>query len=693
MRNIICGSVLDACLRSLRVSVPLICCGALLAAAPPEKPSPPASAPAAEKPAPTEPIAKESAVKDATRKPTNRLARETSPYLLLHAHNPVDWYPWGEEALARAKAEGKLIFLSIGYSSCYWCHVMERESFMDAEAAALLNKHFVCIKVDREERPDIDQIYMTALQVMGRRGGWPLTMILTPEARPIVGGTYFPTRDKPIDPAPPANQPQKQTGLLTLLNMLREAWEKEPRQVREHGENVATAVKRALRRSSLASAPLPASLLKETLAAIAEEFDPEFGGFGFTTPNPNRPKFPEPSNLWFLLDAATRSEKIPARKMLDLSLDQMARGGICDHLGGGFHRYSTDRYWRIPHFEKMLYDNAQLASVYSRAYKLTGNAEQRRIVEEMLAFVERELTSPEGAFYSALDAETQASEGDFYVWRAEELKKLLTPEEFALTGRVYGVAGKPNFEDRYALLLPKPVEELAAAEGLTVDAFWKKLAPVRKKLLDARGLRERPMTDVKVLTAWNGLMIRGLADAGRLLDDPRYTERAAKAADFVLAKLRTPAGRLLRTYTGGDAKLNAYLDDYAFLIDGLLALHEATGERRWLVAADELMKTQLELFWDEEQGGFFFTSDDHEALIARSKDPVDSALPSGNSVSAQNLVYLSKALNRAEYLDRAERTVNAFATLLTDTPASAPRMALAWQAIQDAKAPKKEAAP
>jgi uncharacterized protein YyaL (SSP411 family) len=338
----------------------------------------------------------------------------------------------------------------------------------------------------------------------------------------------------------------------------------------------------------------------------------------------------------------------------------------------------------------MLYDNAQLASVYSRAYKLTGNAEQRRVVDEMLAFVERELTSPDGAFYSALDAETKASEGDFYVWSLDELKQVLTPEEFVLVGRVFGVAGKPNFEDRYALLLPKPVAELAAAEGLSIDDFWKKLAPVRKKLLDARSKRERPLTDVKILTAWNGLMIRGLADAGRLLEDPRYTERAAKAADFVLGKLRTTNGRLLRTHTGGEAKLNAYLDDYAFLIDGLIALHEATTDPRWLKTADELMKTQLELFWDDEQGGFYFTSDDHEALIARSKDPVDSALPSGNGVSAQNLVYLAKSLDRAEYLERAERTVSAFATLLADSPSSAPRMALVWQAIGKLKDRKAE---
>jgi len=658
--------------------------GILLHAAPPENGTPAAAASTLK----VDKAVASGDAKGAKSKPTNRLARETSPYLLLHAHNPVNWYPWGEEALAKAKAEGKLIFLSIGYSSCYWCHVMERESFMDDEVAAFLNKHFVCIKVDREERPDIDQVYMTALQVMGRRGGWPLTMILTPEARPIVGGTYFPTRDKPIDPPPKADEPQKVTGLLTLLGMLREAWEKEPREVRAHGENVAAAVKRALRRSSLAPAPLPASLLSDTLEGIAEEYDPEFGGFGYSMADPRRPKFPDPTNLWFLLDAVTREEKIPARTMLDLSLDRMARGGIQDHLGGGFHRYSTDRFWQIPHFEKMLYDNAQLASIYSRAYKLTGNAEQRRVVEEMLAFIDRELTSPDGGFYAALDAETQASEGDFYVWSIDELRKLLTPEELALVGRVYGVAGEPNFEGRYALLLPKPVEELAAAEGLTVAAFWQKLAPTRKKLLDARSLRERPLTDVKILTAWNGLMIRGLADAGRLLGEPRYTERAARAADFVLAKLRTPEGRLLRTYTGSEAKLNAYLDDYAFLIDGLISLHEATGDPRWLAAADALMKIQWEMFWDDEQGGFFFTTDDHEELIARSKDPVDSALPSGNSVSAQNLVFLATALDRPEYLERAERTVNAFSALLQDSPASAPRMALAWQAIQDAKKAK-----
>ncbi|MBI2825552.1 MAG: thioredoxin domain-containing protein [Planctomycetia bacterium] len=645
------------------------------------------------------PLAQAPAAKPAVQRPAsgparaaNRLAKETSPYLLLHAHNPVNWYPWGDEALAKAKAENKLIFLSVGYSSCYWCHVMERESFMDDDVAALLNKHFVCIKVDREERPDIDQIYMTALAVQGRRGGWPLTMLLTPDARPIVGGTYFPPRDKEVDLPPSKNVPagakQQVTGLVTFVNLVNDSWQKNPREVADYAGQVAAAVSRSLQKRAAVPTPLPADAAAKTLSAIGDEFDPEYGGFGFSEADARRPKFPEPSNLLFLLDVLGRADNRDARKMLALSLDRMGRGGIRDHLGGGFHRYSTDRYWRIPHFEKMLYDNGQLLSVYARAFKQSGQAEYRHIAEEIVAFVARELTSPEGAFYAALDAETDGEEGQFYVWKREEIEQALTAEEAKLVAQAYGTGGAPNFAGRYALELVRPVEELAAAAGLSAEAFRDRLAPARQKLLGARARRERPLTDTKILTAWNGLMIRGLADAGRLLGNKEYVPSATTSADFVLAKLRTPEGRLRRSYAGGQAHLNAYLDDYAFLVDGLIALHEATSDRRWLTTADELTRIQIEQFWDEDQGGFFFTSDDHEQLLARSKDPVDSALPSGNAVAAANLIYLATALDRLEYLDRAEKTIAAFAAMLTEYPGSMPRMAQALAALGGARKKK-----
>ena len=630
------------------------------------------------------------------QRPANRLAKETSPYLLLHAHNPVDWYPWGEEAFAKARDEKKLIFLSIGYSSCYWCHVMERESFMDEVVAAAMNERFVCIKVDREERPDVDHIYMSALSVLGRQGGWPLTMILTPDALPIVGGTYFPPRDKEIElpktKTAPDGTKQRITGLLTFLKLVDDAWRKNPQEVKDYAQQVAAAVQRGLRRRVMVAATPAADTAAKTVAALAEQFDAEYGGFGYSEANPRRPKFPEPSNLLFLLryagsHAADAEAEKPPRKMLSLSLNRMAGGGIRDHLGGGFHRYSTDRYWRVPHFEKMLYDNAQLTSVYAAAYKLTGEAEYRRVAEEILGFVERELTSPEGAFYAALDAETDGDEGQFYVWTREQLAAALSADEARLLGLVYGTAGEANFEQRYILEITRPVDEVAAAEGIAADALRQRLDAIRGKLLAQRATRDRPLTDTKILTAWNGLMIRGFADAGRLFDEPRYVQTAARAADFVLAKLRTPEGRLLRSYAEGQGRLNAYLDDYAFLVDGLLALHEVTREPRWLTAADELTAKQIELFWDEEEGGFFFTSDDHEELLARSKDPVDGALPSGNAVAAGNLVYLGRALPRPQLLERAGQTIDCFAALMNESPTAMPRMVLSWTRLSEARGP------
>ncbi|MBN2474456.1 MAG: thioredoxin domain-containing protein [Pirellulales bacterium] len=617
----------------------------------------------------------------------NRLAGETSLYLLMHAHNPVDWYPWCEEALAKAEREGKLIFLSIGYASCYWCHVMERESFMDAEVAVALNKDFVCIKVDREERPELDEIYMTALQVYYRLigspqgGGWPMTMLLTPDARPVMGGTYFPPRDT-----------SGRTGLLSVLRIAQQAWHEKPEKLQENARLLAALVKQQLQHQPAGEkVPLTSTLVEGVLPALAKRFDSQFGGFGYSPTNPHRPKFPEPANLAFLLDCAredpeTDSGGRRAETMLIVTLEKMAAGGIRDHLGGGFHRYSTDRYWEIPHFEKMLYDNAQLASLYAEAHLLTGRPDFRRIAEETLDFVLREMTGAEGNFYSAIDAETDGEEGQFYVWRREELSEALDADQFRLLADVYGVGGEGNLEGRRVLQLPRPFAEAAQSHDTSEEQLHQRLIPIREKLWDVRNRRKRPLTDTKTLTSWNGLMIRGFADAGRLLAEPKYTQAAEKAAVFILDKLRTAEGRLMRTLGDGRSRRNAYLDDYAFLADGLIALHRATGGRRWLEEADRLTTEQIRLFADEQRGGFFFTSDDHQALLARSKDPTDSALPSGNAVSAANLVYLAGELDKPEYLDRARRTIETFAALLQQSPAAMPRMAVSAASLLRAEA-------
>ncbi|MDH3718176.1 MAG: thioredoxin domain-containing protein [Planctomycetota bacterium] len=634
----------------------------------------------------SEPAADDSRHGAGSSKPkhSNRLAQETSPYLLMHAHNPVDWYGWGEVALAKARRENKVIFLSIGYSSCYWCHVMERESFMDDEIAAFLNQHFVCIKVDREERPDVDDIYMTAVQLMTRGGGWPLTAFLTPDARPFAGGTYFPAR---------TGDRGQQIGFLDLLRNVQRAWRDDSDSLKLQADRVATAVRHVLRERTVQETALDRTLCDRVQASMAEQFDPEYGGFGYTELDAQRPKFPSPPDLIFLADRVRQNkEDAKARQMLELTLDKMAQGGIRDHLGGGFHRYSTDRYWLIPHFEKMLYDNGQLATLYAEAFALTGHQRYRRVVIELLEYIQREMTDSAGGFYAAIDAETDAEEGKFYRWTRGELDQALGEVDTDLFYRAYGVAGGPNFEHKDSVLhLPHPLRQLAAAAKLPEAELDEKLAPLRATLLATRDQRKRPLTDTKILTAWNGLMIRGFADAGRVLDNAEYTATAAKAADFVLDKLRTDEGRLLRTYRQGSAKLNAYLDDYAFLVDGLIALHRATGEARWLDAAVQLTDKQIELFWDDEAGGFFYTSDDHETLIARAVKQTDSVLPSGNAVSAANLVYLAGALpddpSRQKYRQRARQTLAAFAPGLADDRQARhmPAMAVALAAFLDAR--------
>ena len=607
---------------------------------------------------------------------TNKLAGETSPYLLMHAHNPVNWYPWGEEALEKAKKENKVIFLSIGYSSCHWCHVMERESFVDAEIAAYMNEHYVCIKIDREERPDIDSIYMTSLHVYnqlsgsGRGGGWPLSMFLTPDGKPFFGGTYFPARD---------GDRGATTGFFTILKKVSEFWKASPAQIIKDADTITNVTKQELAGAlPSANATIDAGWVTSGLRQMKTRFDEEYGGFTDLL-SPERPKFPEPSNLMFLIDELNKHpDNADAKNMLVGTLDKMAMGGIWDHLGGGFHRYSVDRYWRIPHFEKMLYDNGQLATVYAEAYQLTGREDYRQIVVKLCDFVLAEMTSAEGGFYSALDADSEDEEGKFYRWTRAEIKALLTDDEYALFAKTYGIDAKPNFEGEfYAPQFAKPFPQVAKSQETKPEDLEAALVPIRTKLMTARGKRARPLTDTKILTSWNGLMIRGLADAGRILKEKKYVDAAEKAADFILSKMSDKEGKLFRTYGQGEAKLNAYLDDYAFMIDGLIALHIATGDKKWLEQADRLQQLQNKLFTDEKNGGFFFTSNDHEELLARGKDPVDGAEPSGNSVSAQNLVYLAKALDNPDYRDRAKLTVLSASALIARAPTAAPRLLIA----------------
>jgi uncharacterized protein YyaL (SSP411 family) len=608
---------------------------------------------------------------------TNRLAKESSPYLLQHAHNPVDWYPWGDEAFARAKKEGKLVFLSIGYSSCHWCHVMERESFENEAVAKLLNENFVCIKVDREERPDIDAIYIKALEVMDRSTGWPASLFLTADGKPIFGGTYWPPDDKEVDG-------QKVSGFKTILKAVSDAWKDKRKDLEEHADKVAAATKEALAGSArgLGQVELKRDLVTGAVDALKEEFDPVHGGFGNRQRRFRGPKFPVPPDLGLLHYEAERTKADDLLKMRALTLDKMALGGIYDHLGGGFHRYSTERTWTVPHFEKMLYDNAQLAEVYARAWQATKNPLYKKVVRETLTFVGRELTSPDGAFYSALDADSAGAEGSFYVWTDDDIDAVLTnAADASVVKKVYGADGEPNFEGKYHILVLAKVPD---------EETEKRLAPLRQKLLDARAKRPKPFLDTKALTAWNGQMIAGYAVAGQLLDEPKYTAAAAEAAEFVLTKLRTKEGRLLRTYgtrpgAAAEARLNAYLDDYAYLIHGLLCLHDATKDKKWLDEAKALAEVMEKYYADDKGGGYFYTSSDHEKLFARGKDQYDGAQPSGNSVAARDLIRLWQKTGEEKYRAQAEKSLKAFAPALKDNPGALTTMAEALALYLDAE--------
>jgi uncharacterized protein YyaL (SSP411 family) len=605
---------------------------------------------------------------------TNRLVRESSPYLRQHAHNPVDWFPWGEEAFARARQLDRPIFLSIGYSSCHWCHVMERESFESPEVARLLNESFVSVKVDREERPDVDQIYLNALHFMGERGGWPLSMFLTPDLAPFTGGTYFPPENRHGRP-----------GFPHVLRRLAALWRDERDRLVGHARDVADHLQHLGRidpgeEEDGGGGDSSLEPLRQAADDLRRTYDRTHGGFG------QAPKFLHTMDLRVLLRVAKRfGEEADCNDMVRHTLTRMAMGGLYDHLGGGFARYSTDDRWLAPHFEKMLYDNALLTVAYLEAYQATKDPFFAEVVNETLEWVRREMTSPQGPFYSALDADSAGEEGKFYVWTAGEIEAVLGKANADLFASAYGVVPEGNWEDPHhpgapknILHLTRPVAEMGDRTGMPLAVVRKFLADCRRKLFDAREERVRPGLDDKALTAWNGLMITALATAAQILDRPDYAERAAKAAGFILARMRAPDGRLLRTWSAGaEARLNGYLEDYAYLLEGLVALYEATCEPRWVGHALELATLMVDQFWDEEGKGFFFTGRDHERLLARPKDPHDGATPAANAVAATALLRLVRLTGRNDLMDRAEELLRLYQGILRQHPTAASQMLIA----------------
>ncbi len=591
---------------------------------------------------------------------SNRLASETSLYLRQHANNPVDWYPWGDEALAWAKAQDKAIFLSIGYSACHWCHVMEHESFEDDATAAVMNEHFVCIKVDREERPDLDSIYMTSLQLLTREGGgWPLSVFLTPSLTPFYAGTYFPAADK-------YGRPSFRRVLLAVA----ESWKTKREQLENVGNQVADALQESMALSSQ-NGELSEATLLASLEALKRNYDPEYGGFG------RAPKFPHAVDLRLLLRLGHRFKDQTAIDMVTHTLTMMARGGIYDQIGGGFARYSVDEKWLVPHFEKMLYDNALLVSVYLETAQVSGDEYFAEIAEEILMFVQVDLYSLKtGALYSTLDADSEGDEGKYYVWDTEEIEAVLGDNaDFAR--RVWGVTASGNFEHRCILFRSRSDQDDAASMGMTLEDFREKLDAIKQTLGAERDKRIRPGRDEKILTAWNALMISAMAEAGRILSSSEPLGYAYIAMEHLIKSLRGPDGRLLRTC--GDnhpAKLDAYLEDYAYLVAALLCLYEADFNADWLTSACELADIMLADFHDPA-GGFFYTREGQSDLIARTKDWHDGSTPSGNAVAATVLLKLAILCDRPDYRRAAEQTLEAFRGLITDNPAAAAQMLIA----------------
>ena len=587
----------------------------------------------------------------------NRLAREKSPYLLQHASNPVDWHPWGEEAFEIARREDRPIFLSIGYSTCHWCHVMERESFEQEDVARILNQHFVPVKVDREERPDVDQIYMTVCQALTGSGGWPLTLILTPDRRPFFAGTYFPPEARSGRP-----------GLKEILYQVVSAWEQQRDRVAEAAERITREIQPQF--AGNPGGALGAETLRLAFEQLASRYDEPHGGFGIA------PKFPTAHVLTFLLRYWLRAGEPRALEMVETTLQAMRRGGIFDHVGFGFHRYSTDREWLVPHFEKMLYDQALLMIAYVEAYQATGNPLYGAVAKEIAAYVLRDMTSPEGAFYSAEDADSEGEEGKFYVWRRSEVEAILGAEDAALYCRAYHIEPDGNWRDEATGRIPgtniphldEAPAGIAKEVGIEPAALAQRLEASRQKLFQARERRVRPHKDDKILTSWNGLMIAALSKAGQAFDDPSYAKAAERALDFLSAKLVREDGRLLARFRDGEAAHPAYLDDYAFLAWGLLELYEATFAARHLDAALRLVGEMERLFRDARAGGYFFTGEDGEALLARAKEIYDGAAPSGNSVAALVLLRLGRITGDAAFERSAEAIFKAFSGTAARAP-------------------------
>ncbi len=608
---------------------------------------------------------------DGTAKYTNRLFLETSPYLLQHAHNPVDWYPWGDEAFDEARKRNRPVLVSIGYSTCHWCHVMEEESFEDEEIARFLNERFVAVKVDREERPDVDAIYMRAVQALTGHGGWPLNVWLTPDRHPFHGGTYFPPRD---------DASGRWIGFLGLLRGIRKAYDSQPDRVAEIGRELASYIRQSL--SPEGGKAMPAADVLDSAARFyRNRFDPVHGGLS------GAPKFPSSLPVRFLLRYHRRTGERAFLEMATRTLEKMAAGGMYDQAGGGFHRYSTDEKWLVPHFEKMLYDNALLAIAYLEAYQATGERSFARITRETLRFIERDMTAPGGAFYSATDADSigpggEREEGYFFTWTPAELESALGAERARVVGRYYGVGEEGNFEGRTVLHVPEPPSAVARFFRIPEEELEAAVSEANERMVRARNARPVPLRDEKILTAWNGLMISAFARAGLVLDDSGYVERADRAARFLLRNLYR-GGRLYRTWKDGTARYDAYLDDYAFLIAGLLDLYEAGGDPFWLERAIELDGVLAERFEDKAGGGYFLTGEGHEALLVREKPSYDGAEPSGNSVAALSLLRLHEFTTDEGYRRRAERTLRCFSETLRSNPAALSEILLAVDFLLD----------
>ncbi len=584
-------------------------------------------------------------------RPYNHLVHEKSPYLLQHADNPVDWYPWGQEAFQKAKQEDKPIFLSIGYATCHWCHVMAHESFEDQEVAGILNESFVSIKVDREERPDIDQIYMSVCQALTGQGGWPLTVFMTSEGKPFFAGTYFPKSGRMGMP-----------GFTELLTRVSRLWQSNREGILQDSEKIRQAIQKEATPDAAGPALEP-GVLRKGYGQFLKTFDPAWGGFG------RAPKFPTPHHLTFLLRWHRRSQDLQAASMVEKTLEAMRNGGVFDQIGFGFHRYSVDEKWLVPHFEKMLYDQALLAMAYTEGYQALGKTHYAKVAREIFTYVLRDMTSPEGGFYSAEDADSEGQEGLFYVWTPQQVQKHLGDTLGGLFCRFYGISPEGNFEEGRSIPhISETPQNFADREKMNRGRLEGALEEAREKLFQVREKRIHPLKDDKIITSWNGLMIAALAKGYQAVRDDTYAQAAGKAADFILRQMRPAHGRLRRRFRHGDVAYPGFLDDYAYLIWGLIELYEAVFEVRYLEEAIHLNQIMIELFWEEEKGGFYFSGRDNEALISRPRDLYDGAVPSGNSVAALNLLRLSRMTGKVDWERKADQLLRGFSGPVAEYP-------------------------